>query len=355
MCPPAPPLPRNPVHVCPSSWLLCPPLPYNPCLATLDYCLRLSLATLHICFPALDCNPLHLSPYVYICLPALDASALQPFMCLPHICFPALDCLAILCLPALGCCVRLSLAILDRCLPTLDSCLRLSLATLHICFPALDCFALQSFTFVPLYLHLSPTSGLLCQPLPCNPLHLSPSSGLLCAPLPCNALHLSPSSGLLCPPLPCNPLRCVCHPALGCCVRLSLAILYICLPACLYMCLPTLDSCLRLSLATLHICFPALDCSALQSFTFVSLYLHLSPTSGLLCPCLPCNPLNIFKLSPCVYMFSQLWTAVSASALQCFVHQLWASQTLVGDRVPVPGAGAGVVSWLCACCRLFRF
>ena len=46
------------------------------------------------------------------------------------------------------------------------------------------------------------------------------SSGLLCPPLPCNPLHVSPSSGLPCPPLACNPLHV--SPALGCCVRLAL-------------------------------------------------------------------------------------------------------------------------------------
>ena len=63
---------------------------------------------------------------------------------------------------------------------------------------------LQSFTLVSLGLHLSPSSGLLCPPLPCNPLHLSPSSGLLC-PMLYICHHLSPSAGLLFPPLPCNP------------------------------------------------------------------------------------------------------------------------------------------------------
>ena len=86
---------------------------------------------------------------------------------------------------------------------------------------------LQSCAFVSLCLHLSPSSGVLCQLLPCNPLHLSPSSGLLCPPLPCNPLHLSPSAGLLCPPLPCNPEFYFCLPALTA-VAVCLAILYMC-------------------------------------------------------------------------------------------------------------------------------
>ena len=100
-----------------------------------------------------------------------------------------------------------------------------------------------------------------------------------------------------------------CPPAPDCCVRLSLAILDICLP--------DLGCCVRLSLAILHNCprsplqlppssrllYPPLPCSPLfvsqlwaacrlQSFTFVSLCLHLSPSSGLLWPSLPCNPLS---------------------------------------------------------------
>ena len=106
-----------------------------------------------------------------------------------------------------------------------------------------SCSALQSFKCVSLCLHLSPSSGLPCPPLPCNPLHLSPSSGLLCPPLPCNPLHVSSQAFAF--------------------VSMSLAILYICLPV----------------------------------STFVS----------------------------------QLWTAVVASALQSFVSQPWTSQALVAE------------------------
>ena len=48
-----------------------------------------------------------------------------------------------------------------------------------------------------------------CPPLP--RLHLSPTSPLLCPPLPCNSLRLSPSSGLLCPPFAWIPLPLTCN------------------------------------------------------------------------------------------------------------------------------------------------
>ena len=120
-----------------------------------------------------------------------------------------------------------------------------------------------------------------CQPLPCNPFHVSPSSGLLC----CSPLHVSlvwtavsasrlqsltfvSLFGLLYPPLTCN-----------------------------------------------HVCLPA-GCSV----------------SGLLCPPLPCNPLHappnslppsrycnaLYMCLPAACFVSQLWTSVSASALQSF-------------------------------------
>ena len=168
--------------------------------------------------------------------------------------FPFVSLLVSLVVPLLvGHCVRLVFLLSF----TFASSLPLSLATLHICLPAaLPCNStfvsqlwaacrLQSFTlsFVSLCLHVSPSSGLLCSPLPCNPLHLSPSSGLLCPPLPCNPLHLSRSAGLLSPSSDCcdfSPFAlqsftcvlaslCICLPALDCCIRLCLAIL--CLPA----------------------------------------------------------------------------------------------------------------------------
>ena len=85
-----------------------------------------------------------------------------------------------------------------------------------------------------------------------------------------HAVQLSPSSGLLCLPLACNPLRV--FSALGRCVRLCHAILEFhvspssqlhvaCNPLhlspCVYTCLPALDCCVRLCLAIL--CLPALD------------------------------------------------------------------------------------------------
>ena len=104
---------------------------------------------------------------------------------------------------------------------------------------------------------------------------------------------------------------------------------------------PLSASCLQLQLlcpAILYICLPAWAVCRLQSFSFVSLCLHLSPSSGLLCPPLPCDPSFVSQLSAVLailYMYlpvsacvSQLWTAVS-SALQSLVSQPWTSQTLV--------------------------
>ena len=59
-------------------------------------------------------------------------------------------------------------------------------------------------------------------------------------------------------------------------------------------------------------CLRALDCSVCP---LACNPLHVSPSSGVRCPPLPCNP----------YSVSQLWTAVSTSALQSFacVSRLW--------------------------------
>ena len=137
-----PPLACNPSHLCPSSGLLCPPLPCNP--------LHVSPSSGLLCRP-LACNPSHLSPSSLLCPSGL--------LCPPLPCNP-------LHVPP-------------------NSSLPVSLATLHICLPA--CSALQSFTCVS---QLS-SSGL---HVACNPVHLSPSAGLLCPPLPCNPLHLSSQS-----------------------------------------------------------------------------------------------------------------------------------------------------------------
>ena len=88
-------------------------------------------------------------PSVSFCLPSCHRSCLPSCWSLRPACFPILT----ICLPALVCCVAM--------------------------------------------LYMSPSSGLLCPPLACNPYNIS--SELLCPPLPCNPLDLLPSSGLLCP------------------------------------------------------------------------------------------------------------------------------------------------------------
>ena len=130
-----------------------------------------------------------------------------------------------------------------------------------------SCSALQSFIFVSLCLHLSPSSGLLCPPLPCNPLHLSPSAGLLCPPLPCSLPALTTvSASALQSFTRVLASLCMCFPALDCCIRLCLAIL-------------------NLSPSSgLHV--------ACNPFICLPLCLHLSPSPGLLWPPLPCNPLS---------------------------------------------------------------
>ena len=129
-----------------------------------------------------------------------QSDALSPF-CLLSVCFPALDCCVAVC------CVHLSLAILDICLWAVVSASRL-----------------QSFR------QLSPSSGLLCLPLACNPSHLSPSSGLLCPAI--LYICLPAWAAVACNPLHVSPCVYICLPALDCCVRLCLAILYICFQLC---------------------------------------------------------------------------------------------------------------------------
>ena len=90
------------------------------------------------------------------------------------------------------------------------------------------------------------------------------------------------------------------------------------------ICLPALSCCVRLDLCNPSICLPALRCCAWA----VNL-LHLPPSAGLPCPPLPCNPVHLSLQS--FAFVSQLWTAVSAPALQSFVSQLWTSQALVAE------------------------
>ena len=239
-----------------------------------------------------------------------------------------------MCPPALYCCVRLCLAILYVRLPALGCCGRLCLGIL--CLPALD-VASSSFDFekhklfgvyggvivsglVPLVVGhcvrlvslLFPFVSLLVG----HCVHLVPSVSLclrsclpsvsFCLPpcCPCCLLSVSfclwscfPSCWALCPS--CLPCVSFCLPScLPCCPPSCWSLCPPCLPSFLYMCL----------LSPPLACNPSRlspSCSALQSFTFVSLCLHLSPSSGLLCPPLPC-------------FVSQLWAAVSASALQSF-------------------------------------
>ena len=108
--------------------------------------------------------------------------------------------------------------------------------------------------------------------------------------------------------LACLPLPFICllfFPALDCCVRLCLAILYWAavsaspLQSLILHVSPSSDCCVRLCLAILYMC-PRKP-------------LHLSPSRLHIC-----LPVSTFV--------SQLWTAVAASALQSFVSQLWTSQ-----------------------------
>ena len=240
-----------------SCWSLCP-----PCLSLcLRSCLPSCWSLCQSCLPSVSfLLPSCLPSCWSLCPPCFPLSpVLSPFLSpllsrTLHICLPAaLPCnitfvsqssgLRVPCNPLhyhLSPCVYM-------CLPALDCCVR---AILHICLPALaavSASALQSFAFVSqrwaavsasaLILHLSPSSDCcvrLCLAIlymcPRKPLRVSPSSRLLYPPLPCN-LYLSPSSGLhvACNPLQLSPCVYICLPALDCCGRLCLAIL--CLPA----------------------------------------------------------------------------------------------------------------------------
>ena len=115
-------------------------------------------------------------------------------------------------------------------------------------------------------------------------------------------------SQLLCP-----AILYICLPALGC---VSLAIVYICLPALTAVSASALQS-FTCVLASLCICLPALDCCIRLCLAI----LYLSPSSALH---VVCNPLH---LSPCVY----ICLPALDSALQFFVSQLWTSQALVAE------------------------
>ena len=212
-----------------------------------------------------------LSPFLLVTVSALFVGHLSPF-CLP---FLFRSSLSPFCLPSLSFC-------LPSCLPSFGLSGLVSLLVGHV--SAVSPFWFLLSPFLSLFL-LVTVSG------------LSPFCVLfsLLVSLPDSSQELGDKlspfvSGLvsfLSPPLS----RGANLPALGCCVRLSLAILYNCLPV--------------LGLAILYIC--------------ARNPLHVSPRSRLLYPPLPCNP----------FFVSQLWTVVPAFALQSFVSRLWRSKALV--------------------------
>ena len=88
------------------------------------------------------------------------------WFCLPSswlLCPPYLPSVSFCFLPSFGHCVRLVSLLSPFLFPFL-----FSLAILHISLPRLSCCVRLCHS-----LHLSPSSGLLCPPLPCNPLHVS--------------------------------------------------------------------------------------------------------------------------------------------------------------------------------------
>ena len=234
----------------PSCWSLCTPrpfcLPLSPVLspfllvivsALSPFCLPLSL----VLSPFLLDTVSVLSPFCFLLSPFLFP-LLSPFLVIAS----ALSSFFPLHVPPLSpsrlqpftfVSQLLCPAILYICLPALGC---VSLATLYICL-AVSTFVSQLWTAVSasalqsLILHLSPSSDC-CVRLCLAILYMCPRK----------PLHLSPSSRLLYPPLPCNPLFVI---------QLWAA-------------------------------------CRLQSFTFVSLCLHLSPSSGVLWPPLPCNSLS---------------------------------------------------------------
>ena len=225
-----------------SCWSLCPPFVSGLVSLLVGHCVRLVSL---------------LFPFISLLVSLLVDHCVR----LVSLVFPFVSLLVSLVVPLLvGHCVRLVFLLSFTCPPS-----RLQPFTfVSQLWTAVSASALQAFTCASLCLHLSPSSGLLCPPLPCNPSHLSPSSGLRCSPLPCNPSHLSPSSGLRCPPLPCNPLHL--SPSAG----------LLCPPLpCNPLFVTQLWAACRLQ-SCLYICFP--------------LCLHLSPSSGLLWPPLPCNP-----------------------------------------------------------------
>ena len=150
------------------------------------------------------CQPL--SPLRPPCLPSVSGLA---SLLVGH-CVRLVSCLAScwslcpLCLPPVFLC-------LGSCLPSCWSLCPACLPSVSFCFPS--CLS----TIATQQLRAGRQMGMKAEGVQKSREH---SSGLLCPPLPCNPLHVSPSSGLPCPPLACNPLHV--SPALGCCVRLAL-------------------------------------------------------------------------------------------------------------------------------------
>ena len=265
----------------PSCWSLCPP----SCWAWSPFCFLL--------FPFLLVIVSALSPFLSPFVSGLVSLLVGHCVHLVSLLFPFFSLLVSL---LVGHCVRL-VSLLSPLSPFLSPFL---LVTVSVLSPF--CFLLSPFLLVivsALSPFLSPfVSGLvsllvghcvrlvsLLFPLPsclpcCPHCHLSPCVYIClpaldcCVPLPCNRLHLSRSAGLLCPP---QSLFYICLPALTA-VSASALQSFACVLASLCICLPALDCCIRLCLAILYLSPSWAAC--LQSFTFVSLRLYLSPSSG---------------------------------------------------------------------------
>ena len=278
----------------PSCWSLCPPrplcLPLSPVLSPFcfllspsllpvlsSFCLFLSL----VLSSSLLVTVSVLSPFCFLLCPFLlvIVSALSPF-CL-HL-FPVLSPFLLGTVSLVFPFVFLLVSLFPLHVPPLSpSRLQpftfvsqlLCLATLYICLPlstfvsqlwtAVSASALQSFTFVSqLWAAVSALqsftfvsqrwAAVSASALQSLILHLSPSSDCcvrLCLAIlymcPRKPLHLSPSSRLLYPPLPCNPLFVT---QLWAACRLQ-SFTFVSL--CVYICLPALDCCGRLCLAIL--------------------------------------------------------------------------------------------------------
>ena len=308
----------------PSCWSLCPHrplcLPLSPVLS--PFCFLLSPSLLSVLFSFCFFLSLVLSPLLLV-----TVSVLSPF------CFLLCPFLLVIVSALSPFCLPLSPVLSPFLLGTLSSCL----PCVSFCLPS-------------------------C--LPCCP----PSGWSLCPPCLPSFLYMC----LLSPPLACNSSRL--SPSCS-------AILYICLPLSTFVSqLWTAVSAYALqSFTFVSQLWAAVSASALQSFTFASrrwaavsalqslilhlspssdccvrlclaiLYmrprkpLHLSPSSRLLYPPLPCNPLFVtqlwaacrlqsFTFVPlCVYMCLPALDCCGRLCLAILVSQLWTSQALVAE------------------------